>query len=202
MLAQCPSYVRLFDSRLDRKFAFAQIHVVRQGEYKIENISGFRWTFACATIGLAVSVSLCFPQGGIGMPCRICNVCRRNVSSDLATASTPRSVSIFASAAWSTYQNAHPTWDGSVAGLAKRLLARRFCRRSIRHPKGIAVWDADQVRPGNFIGRLLRSSNYSLGLSPRPGRRVSGARLAPERAGLCTACHARFARGKQRRWLQ
>jgi hypothetical protein len=29
----------------------------------MENISGFRWTFACATMGLAVSLSLCFAQG-------------------------------------------------------------------------------------------------------------------------------------------
>jgi hypothetical protein len=29
----------------------------------MENISGFRWTFACATMGLAISVSLCFAQG-------------------------------------------------------------------------------------------------------------------------------------------
>jgi hypothetical protein len=40
-----------------------QIAAVRRGRSKMENISGFRWTFACATMGLAISVSLCFAQG-------------------------------------------------------------------------------------------------------------------------------------------
>jgi hypothetical protein len=78
------------------------------------NINGksrasFRWMLSCATIGIAVTVSPCFAQGDRDAPQEPQRLQEVHVSSDPATASTPRSVSTFISAAWSSYQNVHPT---------------------------------------------------------------------------------------------
>jgi hypothetical protein len=85
---------------------------------------------SCVTITIAVTVSPCFAQGDQETSQELQRALEMQGLLDRATASIPRSVSIFTSAAWSSYQNINPTGDG-VARLAKRCLARRLCHRSI-----------------------------------------------------------------------
>src|SRR5712671_7389294 len=148
------------------------------------------------------------------MPRGSCNVCKRcNVSSDPATASTPRSVSIFTSAARSSYQNVQnvcPTRDGPVASLAKRCLARCLFRcpqrngRNGRRGRGSSRPHLSPRTPrlGNAAEHPLltgRSQDGTRGLSkliPRPVRsmrQISASQTAEEDplAGPCAIQRAR-----------
>src|SRR5260370_12957199 len=66
--------VLLFDLRLGRKFTFCdRSRQFAEGECKMDDVDGksradFRWTLSCATMGRAVSASLCFAQGNQGVP--------------------------------------------------------------------------------------------------------------------------------------
>jgi hypothetical protein len=91
--------------------------------------------------------------------CRRCNVLSLHLLKQrrrfCATASTPKSVSIFTGAAWSSHQNVRH----GPASLAKRRhpSARRLCHRLNCHPKRNCGTGRGSSRPGHPLASSLDS---------------------------------------------